>query len=201
MYISAFKYDKSDASSMDQKFKLFLFGLDNAGKSTLFEFMKEGTIAEDLEPTREFNVIDLFINDISYYIWDAPGQIKYRKNWAEGIKDTASFLYVVDLADNQRFNEAKKELTNILNNDEARGIPLIICFHKIDLKESQNHLKEALNVLNPQQNFKERDVYWLITSVYRKEGVKDLKIIISQLSLKLDAEKNLASIQKKYSSN
>ena len=40
---------------MEEKHKIFLFGLDNAGKTTLLRYMKEKDIITDGGPTRELS--------------------------------------------------------------------------------------------------------------------------------------------------
>ena len=63
---------------MEQKIKVFVFGLDNAGKTSLLKYLKEEEVVDDPSPTREFDVIKLVIENQNFFIWDAPGQVKYR---------------------------------------------------------------------------------------------------------------------------
>ena len=48
---------------MEQKIKVFLFGLDNAGKTSLVKYLKEERVDENQSPTREFDVIKLAIEN------------------------------------------------------------------------------------------------------------------------------------------
>lgn len=182
---------------MESDYKIFLFGLDNAGKSTLLKFMKEGCIDDDLRPTREFDVIEFFINDLSCHIWDAPGQKLYRDRWPKRIKYTTTLLFILDVADKVRFSEAKDELYNILYKDDVAKVPLIICFHKMDLKEAQDNLVDAYLAMDL-ESIKDREVYWLKTSVHTEEDVEDLKVMLFQLSLRLETTRTLAEIQRKH---
>ncbi len=177
-------------------YKIFLFGLDNAGKSTLLKFMREGTIDDNLRPTREFNMMEIFINDISYIIWDAPGQKSYRERWQKRLNDTTTLLFILDVSDKERFNEAKEILDNLLSEEDVKGVPLIICFHKHDLKESQDNMKDAGSSLSI-ESIKNREVYWIKTSVFNEDEVEDLKVMLFQLSLRFETQKSLAEIQKK----
>ena len=42
-------------------------------------------------------------------------------------------LYIVDCSDRCRLSEAKEELYNIIEDDEMRGVPLIVMANKQDL--------------------------------------------------------------------
>lgn len=42
-------------------------------------------------------------------------------------------LYVIDSSDRERFQEAKKELDSILDDDEMRGVPVVVLANKQDL--------------------------------------------------------------------
>ena len=180
---------------MEEKYKLFLFGLDNAGKSTLLKYLREGVIVKDLEPTRDIDVLDIFINDVQYFVWDAPGQVNLRHKWDLGLKNTTFLFFMVDTTANQRFKEAQEELKKMLAHDEGKDKPLVVLFHKFDLKEAHNNIKEAVEVIIPTDI---KEVYWLKTSIYKNEGIDDLRQIIFQLALKHEAQKFLADIQKKY---
>ncbi len=190
-----------------KKNKIFLFGLDNAGKTTILKLLKEDEIIENSDPTRQFDIVNMIIKDLNCYIWDAPGQIEYRKRWEKGVIDTDILIFLLDTADNERFSEAKKELERVLNELDTEGLPLIACFHKLDLKDAQDNLKEAIETLNLRE-IKERKVNWLKTSVYTKEGIEDLKLLVYLTILMIEKQKGLDSIQvdidsiqKKYNIN
>ena len=184
-------------SSSQQKIKVFLFGLDNAGKTTLVKYLKEEEVEDNPSPTREFDVIKLVIENQNFFIWDAPGQIKYREQWERGVLDSDLLIYVLDTADGERFEEAKMELDIILNNYDTKGVPLIICFHKIDLEKAQKNLKDASKTMNLSK-IKERKVNWLKTSVISKEGIEDLEKMIYFSLLLIETRMKLDSLQKKY---
>ena len=48
--------------------KLFLFGLDNAGKTTLLKYMKDKEVIENAQPTRGFDVINIIIDDLDFIV-------------------------------------------------------------------------------------------------------------------------------------
>ncbi len=182
---------------MEQKIKVFLFGLDNAGKTSLLKYLKEEKVDENQSPTREFDVIKLAIENQNFFIWDAPGQVKYREQWERGVLDSDLLIFVLDTADNERFDEAKMELDIILNNFDTIGIPIIICFHKIDLEAAKDNLNEAFKVLELAE-IKERKANWLKTSVISEEGIEDLEAMIYFSLILIETQMNLDSVQNKY---
>ena len=106
-------------------------------------------------------------------------------------------IFVLDTADNERFDEAKMELDIILNNFDTKGIPIIICFHKIDLENARENIKEAFKILELRE-IKERKVNWLKTSVISSEGIEDLEEMIYFSLILIETQMNLESVQKKY---
>lgn len=139
--------------------KIFLFGLQNAGKTTLMKYLKK---EPDLQtkPTLAFNIDELIIRDIKFIVWDAPGQVKMRDSWNKGLDKAKILLFVLDAADDKLF--------------ETCSIPLVFCFHKMDLEDAKNDLNKA------QEKFKlpstsGRKVYKFETSVKIPEGVENLK--------------------------
>jgi len=176
---------------MEEIHKIFLFGLDNAGKTTLLKYIKDEEIIEDGSPTRKFDIIsDIVINKFNFVIWDAPGQIEFRKDWGDGVKESEVLLFIFDIGDMERVQEAKKELGDLLKLDTIKGIPLIVCLHKRDLAEFHDDFKAALDGLDL-LNIKDRDIYWLKTSVYQKDTVDELKFVIYNLEIILDVKANL----------
>lgn len=183
---------------MEDIHKIFLFGLDNAGKSTLVKYIKDEEIIEDGSPTRKFDIIsDIVINKFKFVIWDAPGQDLFRKDWGDGVRESEVLLFVFDIGELERVKEAKGELEEILKLDTVKGVPLIVCFHKKDLAEFRDDFKEALGDLALEQ-IKDRDVYWVKTSVYEKETIDNLKFVIYNLEIIMDAHSNLKTVLGKF---
>ena len=50
---------------------------------------------------------------------------------------------MADTNNRERFKEAKQELDKVLADYETNAIPLIFCYHKIDLPGSLDHIIEA----------------------------------------------------------
>ena len=55
-------------------------------------------------------------------------------------------IFMIDAADEVRFEESKKELWKILDRYELEGVPLLILVNKIDLPFSQTTEKELIQI-------------------------------------------------------
>ncbi len=156
-------------------FKVFLFGIDEVGKSSLIRRLKTGEFNENyFTPTRKFNIEYLPVEEEGLLaVWDMPGQKTFRSKWLIGLQDSNIIVYMIDIANQRRFEESKKEFWNVLNNGELNGIPLLILGNKIDLikysgeeydTQLQN-LKKELSQYYKFRNIKNRKWNFLFTSV------------------------------------
>ncbi len=160
----------------DSFFKAFLFGIDDVGKSSLVRRLKTGEFNDNcFTPTKNFNIeyIKPESGNELVAFWDMPGQLYFRKKWLIGIHDSNILIFMVDIANQRRFVESKRELWNVLNNHKLDGIPLLIIGNKIDLLNySQENYDTQLQNLKDElsQNFdfdtiKNREWTFLFTSV------------------------------------
>ncbi len=160
--------------------KIFLFGLDNAGKTAITKYFKEGKFHGDLKPTKKFSIEDIILKDLDFVVWDAPGQVNLREIWGKGIPGTNILMFTLDTSDLERFKEAKEELDKVLDNLDTRGIPLVFLFHKIDLDNARKYMRKAREVMKLPL-ITERKVESVKTSVKSGEGMKKLEEILVDL--------------------
>ncbi|MFX1461649.1 MAG: ADP-ribosylation factor-like protein [Promethearchaeota archaeon] len=156
-------------------FKIFLFGIDEVGKSSLVRRLKTGEFNDNyFTPTRKFNIEYLPVDEKGLLaIWDMPGQRNFRPKWLIGIQESNIILYMIDIANQRRFEESRSEFWNVLDKDEFNGIPLLVLGNKSDLvKFSQENFNEQLLKLKEEisdfYNFiklKNRKWNFLFTSV------------------------------------
>jgi len=121
--------------------KVFLFGVDEAGKTSLVRRIKTGQFNDNyFTPTRKFNIE--YIQDIQKTkgdpstitaFWDSPGQSTFREKWLTGLQDSNILVYMIDVANQLRFEESKREFWKIINNYLLLDVPLLIIGNKIDL--------------------------------------------------------------------
>ena len=162
--------------------KIFLCGLDNAGKSTLVHYLKTGEFLTKLLPTKRFNIAHLSLGDSKVIIWDMPGQDIFRNSWLKGAQDSNMFLFMLDLADRSRWDIAKNELWKMLNRFELKGVPLLVLGNKLDLVNGNIRREKVLEELELQY-IKNRQWNLILTSIKEKQGIDEsLNWIKSQLS-------------------
>ncbi len=130
--------------------KVFVFGLDEAGKTSYIRRITTGEYDRNYyEPTRQFNIEHFSHNNYNFIFWDVPGQIRLRTKWLLGMQDSNMLIYMIDSANETRFDESKRELWNILDRYEIEGVPLLIVANKIDLPftlKSEEELIEHLGL-------------------------------------------------------
>ena len=154
--------------------KVFLFGLDNAGKTTLVNRIQDKPDPGKTSPTLGFSLNQMILNDVEFIVWEGGGQVAYRSRWSRGVLDSNILLFVVDLSDLARFDEAKAELLKVLNDMETRGVPLIIAFHKADLEKARENLPTARGMFQPSL-FDDRPIHQLITSIEMSDSIDMLR--------------------------
>ncbi|MFX1312051.1 MAG: ADP-ribosylation factor-like protein [Promethearchaeota archaeon] len=157
-------------------FKVFLFGIDEVGKSSLVRRLKTGDFNENFfTPTRKFNIEYIPVEEEGSLLamWDMPGQKLFRSKWLKGLQDSNVLVYMIDIANQRRFKESKQEFWDIINKTELNGVPLIIIGNKIDLiKYSDSKNDDQLHYLKKEifdyfdfEKIKNREWIFLFTSV------------------------------------
>ncbi len=156
-------------------FKVFLFGIDEVGKTSFVRRLKTGEYNDNyFTPTRKFSIDYIHAEEKGLLaVWDMPGQRIFRSKWLKGLQDSNIIIYMIDIANQRRFEESKKEFWKILNNEELNGIPLLILGNKSDLvklsdKKYENqlqNLKEEIFVYFNFEQIKKRSWKFIFTSV------------------------------------
>lgn len=137
--------------------QILILGLDDAGKTTLFNLMT-GKTKKNMEtlPTISYNIE----NDSKYKnftIWDIGGKASLRVLWSSIYKNIAvnSIIFVVDISNEDRILEAKMELKKLMNEEELRSTFLIMLFNdKFQGDESKTLSREEEKKM--QQIFEEK---------------------------------------------
>lgn len=156
-------------------FKIFLFGIDEVGKSSLVRRLKTGEFNDNyFTPTRKFNIEYIPVEEKGLFaVWDMPGQKAFRSKWLKGLQDSNVIIYMIDVANQRRFEESRNEFWNVLNKNELNGIPLLIVGNKTDLiklskenfAEQIQNLEEELSTFYNFNKMKKRKWNFLFTSV------------------------------------
>ena len=173
----------------DSFIKAFLFGIDEAGKTSFIRRLKTGKYNDNyFTPTRKFNTeyIKREEGDPLVAFWDMPGQRSMRFRWVNGLQDSNIIIFMIDIANQLRFEESKKEFWNIISRYELMGVPLLIFGNKVDLinhkkkkcKEQLERIKTELFEFFEFEKIKDRLWSFLFISVKINYNIeKSLKII------------------------
>ena len=109
-----------------------MVGLDAAGKTTVLYSLKLGEVL-NTTPTIGFNVENVSYKNIEFQVWDIGGQDRLRTLWRHYYTNSNGIIFVVDSADNSRFDVAKEELQKLLEEDELRDAKVLVLANKQDL--------------------------------------------------------------------
>lgn len=117
--------------------RLFVFGLDRAGKTTTIARLQENQFAPQ-RPTLGVNITQIVMGNIKFNVVDVGGQKHLRGQWEAQIKDPHLLVFVVDCTDtDDRLAEAREELFRILLLDKTADIPLLFLENKGDLEAAR----------------------------------------------------------------
>lgn len=112
--------------------RILILGLDNAGKTTILYRLQLDEIVETI-PTIGFNVETIQYKNIKLQVWDLGGQTSIRPFWRCYYPNTNGVIFVVDSADKDRISDAKQELHLMLEEEELKGVTLLVFANKQDL--------------------------------------------------------------------
>lgn len=126
------------ASSKPAK-KVIFVGLDNSGKSTTLNYLKDKNKAVELVATVGFEVEKFRFANTNFQAYDMSGQGRYRNLWEQYFGDVHGIIFVVDSADSVRHMIVKDELSLILNHKDIanRPIPILFLANKQDAPRHQ----------------------------------------------------------------
>ncbi|MFX1497574.1 MAG: ADP-ribosylation factor-like protein [Promethearchaeota archaeon] len=168
------KYHEAIFHPVNRFIKVFLSGIDEVGKSSLIRRLKTGQFDDNFfTPTRKFDIEYIQKESGVLAFWDIPGQISLREKWLKGIQDSNILVYMIDIANQIRFEESKKEFWKIIDEESTAEIPLLILGNKVDLfnDSSENSQDQLTRVRNETINYfefnklKNREWEFLFTSV------------------------------------
>lgn len=150
--------------------RILILGLDNAGKTTiLYRLQADEVIATT--PTIGFNVETVQYKNIKFQVWDLGGQSSIRPYWRCYFPNTNAIIYVVDSIDKSRLGDSNQELKLMLEEEELKGVTLLIFANKQDLPNAMTaqEISEGLGLTEI------RNRQWAIfqTSALRGSGITE----------------------------
>uniref|UniRef100_A0A8C2V2W3 ARF like GTPase 13B n=1 Tax=Chinchilla lanigera TaxID=34839 RepID=A0A8C2V2W3_CHILA len=113
------------------KVTLVMVGLDNAGKTATAKGIK-GEHPEDVAPTVGFSKIDLKQGKFEVTIFDLGGGKRIRGIWKNYYAESYGVIFVVDSSDEERMEETKETMSEVLRHPRISGKPILVLANKQD---------------------------------------------------------------------
>ncbi|CEM18646.1 unnamed protein product [Vitrella brassicaformis CCMP3155] len=150
--------------------RILILGLDNAGKTTILYRLQMDEVVQTI-PTIGFNVETVQYKNIKFQVWDLGGQTSIRPYWRCYYPNTNAIIYVVDSADAERLPDSRQELQLMLEEEELKGVTLLVFANKQDLPGAMTaaQVSEGLGLTNI------RNRQWAIfqTSALKGRGIQE----------------------------
>ncbi len=119
---------------VDRKVTIAMCGLDNAGKTSILNFLKKGDFNETIA-TMGVNYEVLQLEKLKLSVMDLGGQEVFRQFWPAYIQKADILIYVVDSSDIVRLPTAKELFMKVVRSLPNENIPILILATKQDLPQ------------------------------------------------------------------
>eukprot|EP00931_Biecheleriopsis_adriatica_P074114 TRINITY_DN48250_c0_g1_i1.p1 TRINITY_DN48250_c0_g1~~TRINITY_DN48250_c0_g1_i1.p1 ORF type:complete len:233 (-),score=72.98 TRINITY_DN48250_c0_g1_i1:262-915(-) len=151
---------------------LLFLGLDNAGKTTLLQMLKNERMVQQV-PTLHPQSEEIIVDKVRYKAMDLAGHETGRRLWKEYYPCAGAVFFMVDASDRSRFAEAAEELTMLNKEAALAAVPVAVLAQKVDKPDavSQDEFASALGV--PPVGIPGRKVRIFMCSVLERRGYGD----------------------------
>lgn len=120
--------------------RILFLGLDNAGKTTLLHMLRDNKLIQHT-PTHHPNSEELVMGGIKFHAFDLGGHAAARKLWREYFLAVDGIVFLIDAADGERMQEAKKELDALMLEPDLEQVPFLVLGNKVDAESAISELQ------------------------------------------------------------
>ena len=125
------------SAGTNRKPRILMLGLDGAGKSALFQSMRDkksrAQTHAPLTPTVAYNVTSLQVEGRACSLWDVSGRPLTRDLWKHYLSGADCLIWVVDSGDADRMEESRALLHKMVAHRALQGVPLLVVANKQDI--------------------------------------------------------------------
>ena len=154
-----------------QEVRVLILGLDFAGKTTILYRLSLNQAVQQVAPTVAFNLETVEVGNLKLNIWDLGGQTQLRPFWRLYYKGTSGVVFVIDSSDRERIDLCADQLSGLLNEEELRGVPIVIMANKQDLSNAMK--AEEISQRLSLSTIKDRAWTIIPASALKGEGIKE----------------------------
>ena len=110
---------------------LLVLGLDNAGKTTLLNLLRNNKLTLTVPTTQPHENI-VSVGGVEFSAFDMGGHKSARRLWHDYCISADCIIFIVDAADREHLAEASRELNNLLTWSHTANTPILILGNKVD---------------------------------------------------------------------
>lgn len=114
-------------------FKLTVIGLDGGGKSTIMAALQRQPLTDITQSYGCTTSEPITLDRREVMLYDLGGSSRIREIWPEYYAESHGFIFVVDAADTDRYEEARVELAKARDHPYLRDKPFLIICNKADM--------------------------------------------------------------------
>ena len=109
---------------------ILILGLDNAGKTSLFNAFKGKP--SNTVPTVGLNTAVIKTRGLKLVLWDVGGQTSLQGLWGDFVPQAHAIIFMIDSTDPDRFKETIRVLSELLPS--IQDTPLLVLANKVDVE-------------------------------------------------------------------
>ncbi|KAM0675620.1 COPII coat GTPase [Gurleya vavrai] len=145
-------------SIFPQNVSILFLGIDNAGKTTLLNLLKESTQAT--KPTSHPTSTEVQIGNMHANVCDLGGHEAARLIWERFFYKCNGVVFIVDANDEERFLKVKEAYESVIGSIrkvKKNGVPINVLINKMDkvylkcnnnVKDIEDYVEKMMEIVN-----------------------------------------------------